>query len=197
MGLAELTSIHSVTHQRGISVRGPAGGAIRQWQIIQPNPKLCRIMTSGMDTDAPFDREAVEYTNVAYWHYDPQTIEQDQLLWINKSAALLGGMCESATNGGGSYLTPGVTLASTASSVDNFYTGNLIEMAGQQNFIAAYNGASKFAAVVQPWATVPNPGQGYVISVAKRRIFWVVGQKDFDERQRLWRCNIEEILAKV
>lgn len=199
MSLKQLCSRHKVKHQRGISVRGSAGGAIRSWQVLLPNPKLCRIMPTAVDTNNPFGRESVEYDHVAYFTCDPQAIEQDQLLFLDKSTTVLGGLCQSATNGTAAPpvpAVPSITLASSASSVNNFYTGNVIEAAGQWNVVGAYNGSTKVAAVVLPWAVVPNANSGYVISTGRLRTFWVVGEKEFDFVKRLYRVELQELRAK-
>lgn len=61
-----------------------------------------------------------------------------------------------------------ITLAAGASSVNNIYRGLPITItsgtgAGQTQYIAAYNGTTKVATVMNPWTTAPAAASGYSI----------------------------------
>jgi hypothetical protein len=149
-------------------------------------------MPTTMDTYSPYGRESIQYDHVAYFTYDPQAIEQDEFLFLDKTTAVLGGLCQAASNGP----PPTITLAATASTQSNFYTGNVLEAGGQWNVIGLYNGGTQVANVVQPWSVIPNANSGYIISVGRLRVFRVEGVKQTDFTKRLWRVMLNEELAK-
>jgi hypothetical protein len=56
-----------------------------------------------------------------------------------------------------------ITLAATASSVDDFYVDTVINVDSQDRLIVAYNGTTKVATIDSAWTTTPTVASTYMI----------------------------------
>lgn len=88
MSLEELTSIHTITHQRETNTRGVTGAAVRTWTSL--GDKVCRIQPITVREDTPFKRESLNYDHVAYFSTDPQADERDRFLFGSRTLEVMG-----------------------------------------------------------------------------------------------------------
>lgn len=81
--------------------------------------------------------------------------------------------------------TTSVTLAASASAVDNFYLGEPIQVGSQIGMITAYNGTTKVATVSIAWTSAPTNATPYSILANVRYLPVTDGPESFSLRYNI------------
>jgi hypothetical protein len=168
------------------------------WTTAGPNPAYAY---SGMvPTQAgltyPYDEEVSSSPlpksslgfgreNVSFWSdspeiailYTPDELGALAVCVDGTEIGRIGQTINSGTSDGGSSNT--ITLASSASTINNFYSLNWVTITGgtgtgqtrqiilATNNALSYNGSSRTAIVSQPWTTLPDGSSKYIVTVSK------------------------------
>jgi hypothetical protein len=141
-----------------VAEQQPYGTLIKTFNAATPLDFLFTSEGSGQSrTIAAYDADTRVATVAEAWLEVPNTTSHYQV-----SKTMNSGMAQ-----GGTPLS--ITLAADASADDDAYVGMQVKItggagAGETRTVSAYDGASKVAAVDQPWLDAPTAASQYVVN---------------------------------